>query len=230
MSWPATHSLLNHFPIALVIVGALVLLAAIVRPMRGAWLYSLGSFILAAISIYPAWLTGESAARFVSEAWYIAPGAVHRHAEMADITLWIVLALGLVSLIAWLSIVRAANAISPAGWLRTVVALLAIAAVASIAVTTYFGEKTVIESPILMKPTPPLAIPIPADTMPATTPTQGQVIAPGSAPGGAIVPTPTQPTATPQKQAQPSPTPATTPGTTPGTTAPVGTSAAPTTH
>lgn len=236
MSWPATHSLLNHFPIALVIVGALVLLAAIVRPVRGAWLYALGSFILAAIGIYPAWITGESAARFVSGAWYIAPGAVHRHAEMADITLWIVLALGLVSLIAWLSIVRAANAISPAGWLRTVVALLAIASIASIAVTTYFGEKVVIESPILMKPVPPLAIPIPADTTPATTPTtpattptQGQVTAPGSAPGGAIVPAPTQSTTPAQQRTQPSPAPASTPGTTPGT-APVGTSAAPATH
>jgi len=231
MSWPATHSLLNHFPIALVIVGALVLLAAIVRPVRGAWLYALGSFILAAISIYPAWLTGESAARFVREAWYIAPGAVHRHAEMADITLWIVLALGLVSLIAWLSIVRAANAISPAGWLRTIVALLAIASIASICVTAFFGEKVVVESPILMKPVPPLAVPIPmpADTTPAAAPTQGQVIAPGSAPGGAIVPTPAQPTTPAQKQAQPSPAPATTPGTTSGT-APVGTSAAPTTH
>jgi len=232
MSWPATHSLLNHFPIALVIVGALVLLAAIVRPVRGAWLYALGSFILAAISIYPAWLTGESAARFVREAWYIAPGAVHRHAEMADITLWIVLALGLASLIAWLSIVRAANAISPAGWLRTIVALLAIASIASICVTAFFGEKVVVESPILMKPTPPLAIPIPtpADTTPTAPTTQGQVIAPGSAPGGAIVPAPTQPTTPAQKQAQPSPAPATTPATTPGT-APASTpSASPTTH
>ena len=230
MSWPVTHSVLNHFPIALVIVGALILLAALVRPMRGAWLYALGSFILAAISIYPAWLTGESAARFVREAWYIAPGAVHRHAETADITLWIVLALGLVSLIAWLSIVRAANAISPAGWLRTLVALLAIASIASVAVTSYFGGKVVIESPILMNPTPPLAIPVPADTTPAVaptvaptvTPTPGQVVAPGSAPGGAIVPSPTQPAAPAQKPAQPQ----TTPGTAPAGTPP----AAPTTH
>ena len=218
MSWPATHSLLNHFPIALVIVGALVLLVALVRPMRGAWLYALGSFILAAISIYPAWLTGESAARFVREAWYIAPGAVHRHAETADITLWILLALGLVSLIAWLSIVRAANAISPAGWLRTLVALLAIASIASVAVTSYFGGKIVIESPILMNPTPPLAVPMPADTSPAAAPAGSRTIAPGSAPGGAVVPAPTQPATPAQTPAQPQTPPATTPATTPAPT------------
>lgn len=212
MSWPTTHSILNHFPIVLVIVGAIVLLAALIRPMRGAWLYALGSFILAGISIYPAWLTGEQAARFVRDAWYIAPGAVHRHAETADITLWIILALGLVSLIAWLSIVRAANAISPANWLRTLVALLAIAALGAVAVTGYFGGKIVVESPILMKPVPPIAVPVPASgttpgqltqpaptgtsptpatpstTTPAITPGTAPSTAPGTAPGGAIVP------------------------------------------
>lgn len=200
MSWPTTHAILNHFPIVLVVVGAIVLLAALLRPMRGAWLYALGSFILAALSIYPAWLTGEQTAKFVRDAWYIAPGAVHRHAETADITLWIVLALGLVSLIAWLSIVRTVNAISPANWLRTLVALLAIAALGALGVTAYFGGKVVIESPILMKPVPPIAVPLPAG---GTTPVQGQVTQPaptGTAPAG------TAPTVTP-----------TTPGTTPST-------------
>lgn len=198
MSWPVMHSTLNHFPIVLVIVGAVALLVALVRPMRGAWLYALGSFVLAGISVYPAWLTGESAARFVRDAWYVAPGAVHRHAETADITLWILLALGLVSLIAWLSIVRASNAISPAGWLRTLVSLLAIASVGAIAVTGYLGGKIVVESPILMNPLPPLAVPIPAN---GTAPATGQPAIPGTsgaAPGGAVQPNPAQPGATTQ--------------------------------
>lgn len=223
MSWPATHAFLNHFPIVLVIVGAIMLLVAIVRPMRGAWLYALGSFVLAGISVYPAWITGEQAARFVREAWYIAPGAVHRHAETADITLWVLLALGLVSLIAWLSIARVSNAISPAGWLRTIVALLTIVAVGCLCVTGYFGGKIVIESPILMKPLPPIAVPV--DTSRATQVTPGQVVVPGSPtpPGGAIVPVPAQPAPTqtqPQSQiqTQPQTPPGATRPATPGTT------------
>lgn len=210
MSWPATHAILSHFPVVLVIVGALALLVALIRPMRGAWLYALGSFVLAAIFVYPAWLTGDSAARFVRDAWYIAPGAVHRHAETADITLWIILALGLVSLIAWLSIARAANAISPAGWLRTVVALLAIASIASVAVTAYFGGTIVVESPILMKATPPLAIPVPATgASPVTTP-GGAIMTPQSQPAQ---PQATQPQVTPPQTAPPARTtqPATAP-------------------
>lgn len=228
MSWPTTHAILNHFPIVLVVVGAIVLLVALVRPMRGAWLYALGSFVLAGISAYPAWLTGEQAARFVRDAWYIAPGAVHRHAQTADITLWVLLALGLVSLIAWLSIVRTLNAISPAGWLRTLVGLLTIAAIGCVAVTAFFGGRIVVESPILMKPVPPIAVPIPANGTPAmptpatptpgqgalpsptgTSPTQGTVpgTAPGTAPGGAIVPAqPAQPA--PASSAPASSTPA----------------------
>lgn len=222
MSWPMTHSVLNHFPIVLVIVGAIVLLVALVRPMRGAWLYALGSFVLAGISIYPAWLTGESAARFVRDAWYIAPGAVHRHAEMADITLWILLALGLVSLIAWFSIVRATNAISPAGWLRTLVALLAIASLTAVAITGYLGGKIVVESPILMKPLPPLAVPLPA------TGTAPNNVGPaGGAPGGAILPAPTQQQPVTTPSAPPSATPPSTPPSTPPATTPA---TQPTTH
>lgn len=223
MSWPVIHSTLNHFPIVLVIVGAIALLVALIRPMRGAWLYALGSFVLAGISVYPAWLTGESAARFVRDAWYIAPGAVHRHAETADITLWILLALGLVSLIGWLSIVRASNAISPAGWLRTLVALLAIASIGAVAVTGYFGGKIVVESPILMNPVPPLAVPIPAG---GTTPATGQPVLPGTSgatPGGALQSNPAQPGATTQPSVT---TPTTTQPTTTQPTQPAATPAA----
>lgn len=209
MSWPVTHAMLNHFPIVLVIVGALALLVALVRPMRGAWLYALGSFVVAGITIYPAWFTGESAARFVRGAWYIAPGVVSRHSETADITLWILLALGLVSLIAWLSIARAPHAIAPAGWLRTLVALLAIASIGAVAVTGYLGGKIVIESPILMNPVPPLAVPLPAT---GAAPTTGQSAIPGAAPGGAITPAPTQLAPT-----QPAASPPTPPVATPAT-------------
>lgn len=210
MSWPALHAILNHFPIVLVVIGAIALLIAVLRPRRGAWLYALTSLTLAGVSVYPAWQSGDEAADFVRRAWYIAPGAVNRHATSADITLWVLLALGLVSLIAWLSIARAPNAISPAGWLRTILALLTIVALGSVAVTGYLGGKVVVESPILMNPLPPLAVPL--DTthgaLPSATPTTPQ--------------TQTLPQATVPQPAVPQ---TTTPATPPATTQPPATSA-----
>lgn len=210
MSWPALHAILNHFPIVLVVIGAIALLIAVLRPRRGAWLYALTSLTLAGVSVYPAWQSGDEAADFVRRAWYIAPGAVNRHATSADITLWVLLALGLVSLIAWLSIARAPNAISPAGWLRTILALLTIVALGSVAVTGYLGGKVVVESPILMNPLPPLAVPL--DTthgaLPSAAPTTPQ--------------TQTVPQATVPQPAVPQ---TTTPATPPATTQPPATSA-----
>jgi uncharacterized membrane protein len=225
MSWPALHAILNHFPIVLVVIGALALLIAVLRPRRGAWLYALASLTLAGISVYPAWQSGDEAADFVKQAWYIAPGAVNRHATSADITLWILLALGLASLIAWLSIARAPNAISPAGWLRSLLALLTIAALGSVAVTGYLGGKVVVESPILMNPVPPLAVPLdttrgalPSGTTTAQPPatTAPQTTAPVTPPAA------TQPATQPATQA-PAQAPATQ---TPATTAPATTTPA----
>lgn len=223
MSWPALHAILNHFPIVFVVIGALALLIAILRPRRGAWLYALASLTLAGVSVYPAWQSGDEAADFVRQAWYIAPGAVNRHATSADITLWVLLVLGLASLIAWLSIARAPNAISPAGWLRTLLALLTIAALGSVAVTGYLGGKVVVESPILMNPVPPLAVPL--DTTHGALPpgTKAQ-------PPATTVPQTTAPV-TPPTAAQPATQPpAQTPATqTPATTAPATTAPATTT-
>ncbi len=184
-SWPYLHTLMNHFPIVLTTVGALAILLALVYPRRGLWLYALGTLILAGITIYPAWLSGDKAADAVHNAWYIPAGTIHQHAQAADITLWIVLALGLAALVAWASIVRAREAFAPARWLRTLVAILAVVALGAVAYTGYRGDQIVIESPILASPTPPTMPAVPATSTPATQPTT-------TAPAGSI-PAPLQP-------------------------------------
>lgn len=163
-SWPYLHTLINHFPIILTVVGTLALLLALVYPRRGLWLYALGTLTLAGITIYPAWLSGDQAAETVHKAWYIQPGSIHQHAQAADITMYLLLALGLASLVAWASIVRAREAFAPAPWLRTVVAVLGVIGLIAVSYTGYRGGQIVVDSPILASPTPPVLSP------PATTP------------------------------------------------------------
>ncbi len=181
MSWPYLHALINHFPIVLSVIGFLTLILAMITSRRGIWNYALATLTLAGITVYPAAFTGHRAARAVHGAWYIAPGAVHAHSQASDFALWIVLATGLVALISWITMLRTRAAVSPGKMLRIVLGILAIFAVSTIVRTGILGGRIVVESPILQRPTPPLAAP--AKGTPATAPATGSVqpAAPASA-------------------------------------------------
>lgn len=219
-SWPYLHTLANHFPIALTVVGTLAVLLALVYPRRGLWLYALGTLILAGITIYPAWLSGDKAANVVHNAWYIPAGAIHQHAQAADITLWVLLALGLAALVGWASIVRAREAFAPARWLRMVVAILSVVALGAVAYTGFRGGQIVVDSSILASPTPPMMPATPAAstpaTQPATTPAPTQPMQIQTAP---VQPAPVQQPIPQQPIPQPTPPPIRQP--TPQPTAPV---------
>src|SRR5690242_16627936 len=47
MNWPYVHTLINHFPIILVVMGAAAAVTALVLRRRGIWLYSVASLTLA---------------------------------------------------------------------------------------------------------------------------------------------------------------------------------------
>ena len=190
MSWQSLHSLVNHFPIVLTVIGALAVLVAAMFERRAIWMYALSSLTLAGVTVYPAWVTGGRAANAVRHAWYIAPDAVHTHSEAADITLWIVAVTGLLALISLVTLTRTREATSPAKGFRLLVGLGALVSIGAVAYTGYLGGKVVIESPILASPTPPLiTTPLPA---PGAVPTAaGQAtLQPGASQSS---PAPTQP-------------------------------------
>lgn len=177
LNWPYLHTLINHFPIVLTVIGALAAFLALVYSRRGLWLYALGTLTLAGLSVYPAWLSGDKAAEVVHGAWYIPTGSVRQHAQAADVTMWILLAMGLVSLIGWASIVRARDAFAPARWVRIAVAVIAVVGLGAVAYTGYRGGQIVVESPILASPAPPV---LPAASIQGTQHTQATV-QPGTA-------------------------------------------------
>ena len=152
MNWPYLHTIVNHFPIILNVVGAVVLLLALVIRRRGLWLYGLATMTLAGSSVYPAYLTGDEAAEALEGTWYIVPAAVKEHGAAADFALWWLLLTGAVCAYAWWRMLRRDVAGLPPVWLRTVTAILAVFTFSVVARTAYLGGKIVHESPRLAHP------------------------------------------------------------------------------
>jgi hypothetical protein len=188
MSWPYLHTLVNHFPIVLTVVGALAVLLALMYERRAVWVYALSTLTLAGLTIYPAWLTGDRAEDAVKHAWYIERGAIQTHSSSADITLWIVGVTGFLALVALITMVRTREAVSPGRAFRVLVGLGALVSVGAVSYTGFLGGKIVVESPILASPTPPvIPVPLPApNAIPApSTTTPLQQTPQGASPQGA---------------------------------------------
>ena len=156
MTWPYLHALINHFPIVLVVIGALAVLLAAMVERRAIWMYALSTLTLAGLTIYPAWWTGDRANHVVRKAWYVVPDSIHTHSAAADITLWIVGVTGALALISLITLARTREALSPAKGFRVLVGLGALVSFCAVGYTAYLCGKIVIESPILTSPTPPV--------------------------------------------------------------------------
>ena len=152
MNWPYVHTLINHFPIILMVVGTGVLLLALIVRRRGLWLYALATLTLAGVSIYPAYFTGDEAADAVRQTWYIMRPMVEKHDDAAGFALASVLIIGVVSAYTWWRMLRREVTTLPPVWLRTVVAVLAVWALSVVARTAYLGGQIVHDSPKLQTP------------------------------------------------------------------------------
>src|SRR4051812_46409436 len=81
--WPHIHIMINHFPVILVVMGALAAVLATLRRRRGVWLYATATLTLAALTAIPTYFTGEPAEEALHRPWYIARGAIHTHEDAA---------------------------------------------------------------------------------------------------------------------------------------------------
>jgi len=158
MNWPYLHTLINHFPIILSVMGAAAAVTAFTLRRRGIWLYALASLTFAGLTIYPAYLTGNEASDTMKHAWYVVPSMIHDHEEAADIALWVTLIAGAVSIFTWAWQARHEDRVEPPTWLRTLVVVLALASVGTIAYTSLLGGRIVHESPKLLTPPPGMAV------------------------------------------------------------------------
>jgi hypothetical protein len=155
MNWPHIHSVVNHFPVILTVVGFAVLVLALIVKRRGLWLYALATLTLAGLSVYPAFFTGDEAADALHQTWYVVRDMVHEHDESAEFALVVLLVMGAVSAYAWWRMLRRDVTGLPPKWLRIVVFVLAAFGVSVIARTAYLGGKIIHESPKLENSTQP---------------------------------------------------------------------------
>lgn len=92
------HLLLNHLPILGALFGLLILATGFFLKNNTVKRTALGLFILSAILAIPAYLTGEGAEEVVENLPGASDSLMEAHEEMANIFLWMVGALGLISL------------------------------------------------------------------------------------------------------------------------------------
>jgi hypothetical protein len=152
VNWPYVHTLINHFPIILSVVGTGALLLALIVRRRGLWLYALATLTLAGLSVYPVFFTGDQAAHAVRTTWYIMRPMVEEHDAAAAYGLVSMLLVGAASAYAWWRMLRREVTTLPPVWLRTVVAVLAVFGLSVIARTAYLGGQIVHDSPKLQTP------------------------------------------------------------------------------
>jgi len=152
VNWPYVHTLINHFPIILTVVGSGVLLLALIVRRRGLWLYALATLTLAGLSVYPAFYPGDAAAHAVRDTWYIVRSMVEEHDQAAGYALVSILIMGAASAYAWWRMLKREVTTLPPVWLRIVVAVLAAWGLSVVARTAYLGGQIVHESPKLQTP------------------------------------------------------------------------------
>lgn len=92
------HLLFNHLPILGTLFGLLILTGGFLVKNNAVKRTSLAMFVLSALCAIPAFLTGEGAEEMVESLPGVTENLVEAHADLADIFLWVVGALGLLSL------------------------------------------------------------------------------------------------------------------------------------
>ena len=155
MNWPYIHTLINHFPIVLSVVGTAAVLLAAITGRRGAWLFALATLTLAGLSVYPADMTGDQASHALRGVWYIVPAAVREHDQAATFGLLSLLITGVASAYAWWRLLTRDAATGLPRWLRIGVVVLALWSASVIARVGYLGGRIIHDSPKLVNSSGP---------------------------------------------------------------------------
>jgi len=155
LSWPYAHLLLNHFPVVLSVSALVVAILALLLGRRGLWLTAMGALTAAGAFVYPVFFTGGKADHALNDPWYIRPGTIEAHDSAAAIALTVILIAGAFAAYSWWRSLKRPAELIP-GWMRAGVLVGSLAAVGTVAYTSYLGGKIIHEAPVLkLKEAPP---------------------------------------------------------------------------
>ena len=154
LDWPHIHIMINHFPVILVMMGALAALLGLFRSRRGIWLYATATMTLAALTAIPTYFTGEPAEHALHHPWYVARGAIDKHQDAALIASVITGIAGLIALVAWRRLVRYPRELSLPSGLRYAVVITAVVAAAAMGYASLLGGYIIHDAPGMKGPAP----------------------------------------------------------------------------
>jgi len=92
------HLLTNHLPIIGTMAALLVVILGMLRKNDGAITAGLIIYVLMAVAVVPAYLSGEEAEERVEEIAGVSHDVIHEHEEMAELSLWLTSLSGLLAL------------------------------------------------------------------------------------------------------------------------------------
>ncbi len=145
------HLLVNHFPIVLSVVGAGMIILALILRRDSLWRFGLGCVALAGLGAIAAYLTGDAAQDVMRHVWYVQRASIGEHEEAGELALWVTVVAAIICAYAlW----RASNRPAPGatafpGWLRALTVAGALAAAGTAGYAGYLGGKIVHEAPAL---------------------------------------------------------------------------------
>jgi uncharacterized membrane protein len=158
--WPHIHIMINHFPIILVVMGALATVLGMLRSRRGIWLYATATLTIAALASIPTYFTGEPAEEALHRPWYIARTSIHNHEQAALVATLLTGLAGLIALVAWRRLVRYPRELSLPRGLRIAVVVTAVVAAAAMGYASLLGGRIIHDAPGLTQPRPVGAPPV----------------------------------------------------------------------
>jgi uncharacterized membrane protein len=166
MNWAYLHLTTNHFPIMVTAFGILVLLCAFATRRRTVWMYAFATLALAGLSAGPVYLIGREAEEAVEDMKSISPARVEAHEESAELTLWFMLGMGVISAYGFWRMRREPGVEQPAPWLRGAVAATALAGMVTVGLAAQSGGKIAHGDNTLTGPPSVIAAPPgPGDTL-----------------------------------------------------------------
>jgi len=92
------HLLTNHLPIIGTMAALLVVVLGMIRKNDGAITTGLIIYVVMAVAVVPAYLSGEEAEERVENIAGINESVIHEHEEMAELSLWLTSLSGLLAL------------------------------------------------------------------------------------------------------------------------------------
>jgi uncharacterized membrane protein len=124
------HIALVHLPVVLCPLGAILLAVAHLRHSLPTARVGLAVLLAASVIVIPVFLLGEPAEEIVEHLPGISEATIEKHEESAEAALWLTLAAGALSIIAWICISAGARLERIALALTFIVSTLASAALA----------------------------------------------------------------------------------------------------